>query len=256
MKNHKLMKTFKCMTISGFVASILLLTGSCTKEANDPAIAGNNLLNVAADGTTLLVGSNLGNCLSEDLSFTDDELETLLYMKEEEKLARDVYTNMFEKWGTPVFSNISRAEDSHLNAVIFLLQNYGEEYTQTGKPGVFANSDFQELYAQLVEKGSASVEAAMETGALIEELDIKDLEEYLEVVENENIKMVFENLLRGSRNHLRAFNRQLENLGVEYTPVYITQEDYDQIVSTPNETGNGNQSGNQQRKGRQYRGGR
>ena len=96
----------------------------------------------------------------------------------------------------------------------------------------------------------------METGALIEELDIKDLEEYLEVVENENIKMVFENLLKGSRNHLRAFNRQLENLGVEIHPVYITQEEYDQIVSTPNETGNGNQAGNQQRKGRQYRGGR
>ena len=90
----------------------------------------------------------------------------------------------------------------------------------------------------------------METGALIEELDIKDLQEYLEVVKNENIKIVFENLLRESRNHLRAFNRQLDNLGVEYTPVYITQEEYDQIVSTPNETGN------QQRKGRQYRGGR
>ena len=75
------------------------------------------------------------------------------------------------------------------------------------------------------------------------------------VVENENINVVFENLLRGSRNHLMAFNRQLENLGVEYVPVYITQEEFDQIVSTPNETGNGNQSGNQQRR-RQYRGGR
>ncbi|MFZ2340832.1 MAG: DUF2202 domain-containing protein [Bacteroidales bacterium] len=251
------MKTIKYMIISGFVVSLLLLTGSCTKETSDPAVSGyNNLLNVAADGTTLLVGSNLGTCLSEDLSFTDDELEILLHMKEEEKLARDVYTFLFEKWGTPVFSNISKAEDTHLNAVIYLLQNYGEEYTQTGEPGVFANSDFQELYSQLVEKGSGSVEAAMETGALIEELDIKDLEEYLEVVENENIKMVFENLLRGSRNHLRAFNRQLENLGVEYIPVYITQEEYDQIVSTPNETGNSNQSGNQQKRGRQYQGGR
>ncbi len=244
------------MIINGFVVSLLLLTGSCTKEANDPAIAGNNLLNVAADGTTLLVGSNLGACLTEDLSFTDDELEILLHMKEEEKLAGDVYTFLFEKWGIPVFSNISKAEDTHLNAVKFLLQNYGEEYTQTGDPGFFDDSDFQELYAQLVEKGSGSIEAAMETGALIEELDIKDLEEYLKVVENENIKMVFENLLRGSGNHLRAFNRQLENLGAEYIPVYITQEEYDQIVSTPNETENGNQSGNQQRGGRQYRGGR
>ena len=112
--------------MSGFVVSLLILTGSCTKEANDPAITGNNLLNVAADGTTLLVGSNLGTCLSEDLSFTDDELEILLHMREEEKLARDVYTFLFDKWGTPVFSNISKAEDTHLNAVIYLLQNYGK----------------------------------------------------------------------------------------------------------------------------------
>ena len=90
----------------------------------------------------------------------------------------------------------------------------------------------------------------METGALIEELDIKDLQEYLEVVKNENIKIVFENLLRESRNHFRAFNRQLEKSGVEYTPVYITRAEYDQIVSSQNETGN------QQRRGRQYRGGR
>lgn len=90
----------------------------------------------------------------------------------------------------------------------------------------------------------------METGALIEELDIKDLQEYLEVVKNENIKIVFENLLRESRNHLRAFNRQLEKSGVEYTSVYITRAEYDQIVSSQNETGN------QQRRGKQYRGGR
>ncbi len=170
------MKTIKYMIISGFVVSLLLLTGSCTKEANDPEIVGKNLLDVAADGTTMVVGSNLGTCLSEDLSFTDDELEILLHMKEEEKLARDIYTFLFEKWRTPVFSNITNAEDTHLNAVLYLLQNYGEEYTLTGEPGVFANADFQDLYTQLVEKGSESVEAAMETGALIEELDIKDLE--------------------------------------------------------------------------------
>ena len=139
------MKTIKHVIISGFVVSLLLLTGSCTKETNDPAANGfSNLLNVAADGTTLLVGSNLGTCLSEDLSFTDDELETLLHMKEEEKLARDVYAFLYEKWGIPVFSNIGKAEDTHLNAVLYLLKNYGEEYTQTGEPGVFANADFQE----------------------------------------------------------------------------------------------------------------
>jgi hypothetical protein len=251
------MKTINLMIINVFAVSLLLITGSCTKETIDPASNGYyNLMNVSNDGTTLMVNTNLGACLTEDLTFSDDEFQILLHMKEEEKLARDVYTFLFEKWGTPVFSNISGAEETHLNAVLYLLKNYGEDYSQAGEPGAFANPDFQELYGQLVEKGSGSIGSAMETGALIEELDIKDLEEYLEIVENGNIRIVFENLLRGSRNHLRAFNRQLENLGVAYTPVYITREEYDRIVSTPNETGNGNRSANRQMRGRQYRGGR
>ncbi|MDX9727552.1 MAG: DUF2202 domain-containing protein, partial [Bacteroidales bacterium] len=245
------MKTIRNMIINGFIAGLLLLAGSCTKETNE--LAANpfsDLLKVADDGTTLLVNSNLGACLTEDFTFSDDELDILLHMKEEEKLAGDVYTFLYEKWGTPVFLNISKAEQTHQKAVLYLLDSYGDDYTISGEAGVFENPDFQELYGQLIQKGSESLEAAMETGALIEEMDIKDLEEALAVVENENIKIVFENLLRGSRNHLRAFNRQLDRLGVKYTPVYISQEDYDQIVSTPNETGSGNQKNNQFRKGR------
>ncbi len=68
-------------------------------------------------------------------------------------------------------------------------------------------------------------------------MDIKDLTEYLKSATNENIIMVFENLLNGSRNHLRAFNRQLVNLGLIYSPVYINQDEYDLIISSPNESG-------------------
>lgn len=251
------MKTLSNIIINGFIAGLLLFSVSCTKETNDPSASPYyDMLKVADDGTTLLINSNLGACLTEDFTFSDDELEILLHMKEEEKLAGDVYTFLYELWGTPVFLNISKAEETHKNAVLYLLEAYGDEYTLTGEAGIFENPDFQALYSQLIQKGSESLEAAMETGALIEEMDIKDLEEALAVVENENIKIVFENLLRGSRNHLRAFNRQLDRLGVKYTPVYISQEDYDQIVSTPNETGSGNQKNNQFRKGRQYRGGR
>ena len=87
-------------------------------------------------------------------------------------------------------------------------------------------------------------------------MDIKDLDDHLEVVKNETIILVFENLQKGSRNHLRAFSSQLENIGITYTPVYISQEEYDQIVSTPMETGSGSCINNQNKKGKQYRGGR
>ncbi|HJX71218.1 MAG TPA: DUF2202 domain-containing protein, partial [Bacteroidales bacterium] len=107
-----------------------------------------------------------------------------------------------------------------------------------GEPGVFSDAGIQVLYHDLIAKGSVSAEEAYMTGALIEEMDIKDLTEALNNDMNENIIRVFENLLKGSRNHLRAFNRQIINLGLNHTPVYISQEEYDQIVNSPFEKGN------------------
>ena len=105
------------------------------------------------------------------------------------------------------------------------------------EPGKFTNSAFQLLYEELVAKGSVSIEEAWKVGALIEEMDITDLIESLNKVTDESIIMVFENLEKGSRNHLRAFTRQLNTLGLTYTPVYLSQDEYNQIISSPNETG-------------------
>jgi len=234
------MKTIsKSKHIVGLLLTLVIGLNACSKVKGEDDFAENNgIIDVAADGTTLLMKANLESVFTENLTFSEAELDILLHMKEEEKLAGDVYKTLYEKWGSNIFSNISKAEDTHMNAVILLLQNYGEEFTKVGDRGIFSNPDFQTLYGQLVAKGSVSLEEAYKTGALIEEMDIKDLADYLESMTNENIIMVFENLEKGSRNHLRAFNRQLVRLGVTYTPVYISQEKYDQIVSSPNESGN------------------
>jgi len=224
--------------LTGLVAATLAFTTSCEKEALDVADEQYvSLIEVADDGTTVFNESNLKSTMVETPSLSESELAALLRMKEEEKLARDVYTFFYQKWETPLFSRISLAENRHMNAVITLLKYYDMPDTLVGDTGVFSNPDFQKLYFELTEKGSASVEAALMTGALIEEMDIVDLKEALTIVENENIIRVFEHLLIGSRNHLRAFNRQLVNLGLVYTPVYLTQEEYDAIVNTPMETG-------------------
>jgi hypothetical protein len=239
-----IMKTItKVMLLGGFMISLLNVLVACSKDdSNIDAQGIDNVMEVSFDGTSALLQAKLGSLLTGNLSFSESELDILLHMKEEEKLAGDVYTALYEKWGTKIFSNISRAEDTHMNAVLLLLQNHGDDYTQVGEPGEFSNPDFQELYGQLVGKGSESLEEAFKVGALIEELDIKDLEEYLDEVTNENIIFVFENLVKGSRNHLRAFNRQLTRLGIAYEPEYITQEEYDQIVNSPMETGNASQT--------------
>lgn len=234
------MKTKKYVNLAfiGLIATTLVFTTSCEKEALDAADEQYvGIIDVADDGTTVFNDSNLKSTMVETPALSDSELVVLSHMKEEEKLARDVYAFLFQKWGTPIFSRISRAENRHMNAVITLLKYYDMPDTLVGDTGVFSIPEFQELYFDLTEKGSDSVEAALMIGALIEEMDIVDLREALMVADNENIIRVFEHLLIASRNHLRAFNRQLESLGLVYIPVYLTQEEYDRIVNTPMETG-------------------
>lgn len=222
----------------GIIATTIMLFISCEKERLDTDISQYaSIIDVAGDGVTTVNEGNLKSTLTEAPAISDSELIILLNMKEEEKMARDVYLVLYEKWGSHIFSRISYAEDRHLNAIVLLLKYYGSSDTLVADTGVFSDPEVQALYIDLVEKGSVSIEEAYMTGALIEEMDINDLTDALGIVSNENIFRVLENLLKGSRNHLRAFYHQINSLGLVYTPVYISQEEYDDIVNTPMEFG-------------------
>lgn len=164
------------------------------------------------------------------------ESEGILYMREEEKLARDVYRAFKNRYGLPVFDNIAEAEETHMNSVKVLMDKYELE-DPILEAGKFANHDLQALYDDLVEQGNSSVEEALRVGAVIEETDIQDLLDRLAETNNEDIKMVYESLIRGSRNHLRAFVNNLERRGIDHSPQILSQEVFDQIVGSSVERG-------------------
>jgi hypothetical protein len=160
---------------------------------------------------------------------TRAEVDGLLFMIEEEKLAVDVYSALDEKWDMRVFENIGRAELTHQAAVKRLLDRYSLQDPRMGV-GEFANETLQDLYNDLLAQGSVSVRDALMAGAAIEEIDILDLEEYMAQTDKEDILLVYANLLRGSENHLRAFANNLERQRVEYTPQYLSEEEYRSIM--------------------------
>lgn len=133
----------------------------------------------------------------------------LLFMREEEKLARDVYTAMYARWRQPIFRNIAASEQTHMNAILTLLNRYGLPDPAADAPGVFNNPELQALYDELVAQGNLSRVEALRVGVAIEEADIADLQASLAHTTHADIRLVYNNLLRGSRNHLRAFTRQL-----------------------------------------------
>ncbi len=177
---------------------------------------------------------------------TTEEVADLLHMREEEKLARDVYLTLYDKWGAQVFQNIAGAEQTHMDAVKTLLTTYGiaDPVAQTqDQRGVFTDPKLQALYDQLVSKGSASLVDALTVGATIEDLDIKDLNDAMARTDKTDIRSVYENLKMGSESHMRAFVSNLRAQGADYTPQYITEEEFQQILQGSSGRGQGQGNG-------------
>lgn len=161
-----------------------------------------------------------------------DEASGLALMREEEKLARDVYAALYERWQVPIFEKIGRSEQKHMDATGRLVAYYGQpDPAVAGKAGAFTSAKLQHLHDQFVARGSQSLEEALRVGAAIEEIDIIDLEERIAQTQQEPMQLVYGNLLRASHNHLRAFSGQIQRRsGNEYAPQYLSAEKYAQIV--------------------------
>jgi hypothetical protein len=175
---------------------------------------------------------------SPEGAITAEEAEGLLFMREEEKLARDVYLAMFDLWDLRVFDNIAASEQRHTDAVLDLIEAYGlTDPVADDTPGEFTDPELATLYADLIEAGSGSPEEALAVGALIEDLDISDLRSWLEATDDPAIQRVYSNLLAGSENHLRAFAGLLEGRGVDYEPTYLSEDDVADILGAPSSGG-------------------
>ena len=226
-----------------FLISVTILLAACGGSGGSADLTTANidppLLDVDSSGASK-VNDNLLDLINtlpvEQLN--DAEIEALSFMREEEKLARDVYFYLYDIWGPQIFSNIANSEQTHTDAVLRLIEKYGLiDPAQDKLSGEFSDPTLQGLYDTLIALGTASLIDALIVGATIEDLDIYDLLRLMAVIDNQDINAVFENLRKGSRNHLRAFSSHLTDLNIVDTPVYISQEDYDAIINSPTETG-------------------
>ena len=195
-----------------FPIIIILISFSFLQSCND-----NNTIEVIDEDVTEQV---LG----------DEDKAALLFMLEEEKLARDTYSYLSNVWSINQFSNIKDSEQTHMDAIQNLLVKYNVEFTIL-PVGEFENKALQDYYNQFKLDGAVSKSKAFQIGATIEDLDILDLQEYIEATKNTSLIAVFENLECGSRNHLRSFVSGIVQLGDSYTPQFLTQNEYETIVT-------------------------
>jgi hypothetical protein len=171
----------------------------------------------------------------QETALTQLEIDDLKFLREEEKLARDVYLYSYNLYGLQIFKNISNSEQQHMDSVLKLLNSYNLEDPASAVTGVFNNPELQSIYNNLIEKSKISLLEALKVGNTIEDLDINDIIHNEERTSNLDLLNVYSSLKCGSRNHLRNFNNQVEQNNGTYEPIYISTDEFEAIVSTSNE---------------------
>jgi hypothetical protein len=191
--------------------------------------------------------TNLSGFSQQATSLSQQEKDAILYMREEEKLARDVYNLLFDKWGTNPFGNIRKSEQVHMDRMKTLITTYKLEDPVTknnDQQGIFTNGALQKYSNELADQGSKSLTGALKAGAKIEELDIADLETRINQTKRQDIITVYNYLKMASENHLRAFVRRLKMQGINYEPVILDKTEFDKIIASgSNGPGRGNGRG-------------
>ena len=223
-----------CVTESAGAAT---QSGDQTQEG--AGVVGRGRESTTGQGYSKRAASNSKNQQGSMLGFSESdlsptEMDGILFMREEEKLARDVYLTLGEIWGMNIFYNIAQSEQKHMDSMLTLVEGFGLEDPVMDKGvGEFVNPELQDLYDELIQQGGASLADALLVGGAIEEMDILDLQENLEGTSHPEILEVYENLLSASINHLKSFSRTYQRqTGEDYNPQYIGLDAYLDLVSS------------------------
>jgi len=197
-----------------FLFALTLLLSACSKDEEDP------------------VNEN-----TAPLSLTEQEKTDLLFLIEEEKMARDVYLFSGALYNQNIFQNIPESEQIHMDRIKSLLEKYNlEDPTEGMGQGKFTNPEIQALYNELTNSSSESLMGALIAGATIEDLDIADLLSLPANTDKEDLISAYEFLVCGSKNHMRGFMNQINSNDGSYTPQYIDEELFNEILQSGHES--------------------
>lgn len=187
--------------------------------------------NVARAEGYLDLGANASEAREVMASLTASEQEGILFIREEEIMAKDLYLELYKETKLPIFWNVAGSEQIHMDSVKILMDKYGlEDPVQDGN-GKYANQDIQKMYDDLLEEGAKSPVDALKAGAVVEEMSVHDLQTQIANTDKPDFHSVYGGLLVGSEKHLRSYIRALKERGAEYSPQYLSEEEFDKVLN-------------------------
>lgn len=170
---------------------------------------------MASASTVFAKGGGGSRSSTATVELSEEQKDTLFFIFQEEKVARDVYITLGEMYtNESTFANIQISEQEHILSAQVLCERYGIDTSNVNLSqeddfvGQFELHEMQELYNQCIELGQVSLLEALKVGRLIEVTDIDDLEKAAEGMPCDVVQ-VYENLKNGSLNHLDAFEKAI-----------------------------------------------
>lgn len=204
----------KAMRMNQYASNNTVMNAECTLEAPIQAHAGQmarTTLSGGQHGAANATHQLLTGIADGELVLSEDAVSGLLYMIEEEKMARDLYDLFADQTGSLVFDRISDSEQTHYDTLLLVAEKAGLDLSGlSSAAGVFTNPEIQSLYDSLYTQGAASLEAALQVGIIVENADIQDLTDFSADAAIGIVGTVYANLANGSAHHLAAFTQQLE----------------------------------------------
>jgi hypothetical protein len=164
------------------------------------------------------------------VTLSSREKDGMLFIREEEKTARDLYRSLYEKNNLSIFVDLMRSEQSHMDQAKAIIDKYGLTIPGKDDPGAFQNQTLQKIHDELLAAGLQSDQNALQMAATFEEISIMDLTKELAATQAEDVIVVYQGLLAGSRKHLRSYVNELQAQGIQYYPVYLSQSEFEETI--------------------------
>ncbi len=213
------------------LSALLLLISACS----DSDSKSTKILSVDESGFSSLNERPMKRALAE-LPLgnpSSEQVNGIVFIHEEEKLAFLLCNAFYRIWQTEIFSTLRDSEKSHIGAMEVLGDKYSLELHADLKAAELKHTELQALFDSLLAEGQPSVENALEATAALEELSVIELRvQSQRTAELNDFNLTYSKLLKASRNHLRLIVNQLLQQGISYSPRYLTQREFNDIIDS------------------------
>jgi len=167
---------------------------------------------------------------------TADDLNKSLLFKlyQEEKMSYELMGEFYNNWQLEVFNSVKERDEKHVWCMDKVIMKYGYENNNSAAGNLFNDKKIQAFYDEMSVKGSISDLSALEAAAYIKERSIYELRERIVTQSDPYIVKVIFLMEQASQKQFRALVESIKLSGSDYTPVYLTEDEYNNIVAPVN----------------------